>query len=405
MIHKRFDYPVSLQRISPYGGQYFFGYYDLQPYNKTGDKHLGHRVPFIHRLQEAEDTAILGYFSEDGYFSELAETKAWNFQQGAMLQWHPGDPDKQILFNSIDGDSYCSVQLNIETSQRKIFSHPIACVAPDGTKALSINFSRLYDFRPGYGYAGIADPWRDDPIPADDGIFLLDLNSAKASLLLSLEEIWERGAEFLLATEKRPKLLVNHITWNTDSSCFIFLLRYISRETSRWMTSVLLSDLTGRRLEVIIPFGYASHYWWLNREEILFYSQGKTPAGGRGLYCINTESGEFSTVDPQVFSRDVHLSVFPGTSRILCDTYPFPVSPPPGDEADAAASRRLFLYDRDSRNVIQLTSLFSPPELSGDFRCDLHPRWDRRGKGISLDSAHEGFRGIYRLESEILSGD
>ena len=38
------------------------------------------------------------------------------------------------------------------------------------------------------------------------------------------------------------------------------------------------------------------------------------------------------------------------------------------------------------------------PNVITDVRCDLHPRWNRKGNAITFDSTHEGFRGIYRVE-------
>ena len=38
------------------------------------------------------------------------------------------------------------------------------------------------------------------------------------------------------------------------------------------------------------------------------------------------------------------------------------------------------------------------PELQGEIRCDFHPRWDRTGQQLCIDSVHEGFRGIYLLD-------
>jgi Tol biopolymer transport system component len=34
------------------------------------------------------------------------------------------------------------------------------------------------------------------------------------------------------------------------------------------------------------------------------------------------------------------------------------------------------------------------------LRCDLHPRWSRDSKKVSIDSAHEGSRQIYVLDVE-----
>ncbi|MBC7289368.1 MAG: hypothetical protein H5T86_15270, partial [Armatimonadetes bacterium] len=41
---------------------------------------------------------------------------------------------------------------------------------------------------------------------------------------------------------------------------------------------------------------------------------------------------------------------------------------------------------------------FSPPELSGEIRCDLHPRWNRAGDKVCIDSAHTGVRQMYVLD-------
>ena len=68
------------------GGHYFFGYYDLQPFDSTGRYHLCHKAPFEDRLPEADDICELGVIDlQTGKFIKYAETNAWNFQQGMMI--------------------------------------------------------------------------------------------------------------------------------------------------------------------------------------------------------------------------------------------------------------------------------------------------------------------------------
>ena len=44
-------------------------------------------------------------------------------------------------------------------------------------------------------------------------------------------------------------------------------------------------------------------------------------------------------------------------------------------------------------------SFYADPALTKDTRCDLHPRWDRNGKVVCIDSVHEGMvRQVYTLD-------
>ena len=78
----------TLDIITPDAGyHYFFAYYDMRATGKNGQnpRHLCHRVKFYDRLPTADDVCEISYL-ENGAFVKIAETTAWNFQQGAMLQ-------------------------------------------------------------------------------------------------------------------------------------------------------------------------------------------------------------------------------------------------------------------------------------------------------------------------------
>jgi hypothetical protein len=51
----------------------------------------------------------------------------------------------------------------------------------------------------------------------------------------------------------------------------------------------------------------------------------------------------------------------------------------------------------ESGRRIDRGRFYSPPELAGACRCDLHPRWSRDGRRVCFDSAHEGTRQMYLL--------
>jgi len=61
------------------------------------------------------------------------------------------------------------------------------------------------------------------------------------------------------------------------------------------------------------------------------------------------------------------------------------------DDAEATAAEA-------DRKRVDLGRYYSPPELTGPIRCDLHPRFNRDGTAICFDSAHEGTRQLYTLD-------
>jgi hypothetical protein len=54
--------------------------------------------------------------------------------------------------------------------------------------------------------------------------------------------------------------------------------------------------------------------------------------------------------------------------------------------------------DVKSGRAAQLASFYEPPEYRGDWRCDLHPRWDRESRRVCIDSTHSGIRQVYVIE-------
>ena len=247
--------PVKYELIKPkrltHGeGNYFFGYYDIPAWNKRGTYHLCHKVDFWRRMPKEDDVAEIGMIDfEKSEYIKLGETTAWNFQQGAMLTWNPAAPDDEIIYNIRENNKYMSVILNIHTGEKRFLDYPLANVDPTGHYGLSINFSRLFDFRPGYGYAGFTDPYYNDNHPKDDGIYLVDLKTGKGKQILSLEYLWEYSNKSL--TEDK-KIVINHINFNTNGSRFVFLLRYFNKPKERWGTAVITANRDGTDLYTLM---------------------------------------------------------------------------------------------------------------------------------------------------------
>lgn len=194
------DVIVPVRRISPGGVHCFFGYYDVPAADPDG-RHLCHLVKFRDRFPTPADVAALGWLTlphrngstpGEPRFEQFAKTRAWNFQQGAMLQWLPARTDT-CIYNIFENGRFGACLHNVRTNERLSLPLPVASVSRDGTRALCINMARLYDFRPGYGYEEAPDPGAAIAAPHDDGVFMLDLASGRTRLILSLA----KAADFL----------------------------------------------------------------------------------------------------------------------------------------------------------------------------------------------------------------
>lgn len=369
---------------------YFFGYYDVQPWNKEGNLHLCHKVKFWERMPEKGEIAEIGVIdiNNENKYTKLAETTAWNFQQGSLLRWNPAAPNDEIIYNINENGQYKGVIMNIKTGEKRFTDYPLANVDSSGNYGLGINFSRLYDFRPGYGYSEIEDPYYNVNHPKDDGIFLVDLKTGKSKLVLSTDDLWNLTKDTLDSDEK---VLVNHINFNEDGSRFVCLFRTFPENGGHWKTAVITANRDGSDPYVLRNFDIASHYFWKDKENLIIYANHYD---GVQLYMWKDKTHQAKLIGKDFFKgENGHCSFSPDKKYVLYDCY-----------WNADGYRPLNLYDVEEDKGIMLGLYYSHPELEPeDIRCDLHSRWNRNGKAITFDSIHEGRRGIYYMDlTEIL---
>lgn len=386
------DLLAPVTRLTPRKQHCFFGYYDLPAVDARGRQLVLH-VDFMDRLQQPGDTARLGFvrLDEPERLESFAETKTWNFQQGAFLQWLGGAEDT-CVYNTLGPAGYAAAVHRVETGERRLLPAPVANVSRDGRWALSINFSRVYDFRPGYGYEEIPDPFAGEVAPGLDGVFLIDIESGCLRQILDYPSLVDFAGRHVAVDPGCP-LAINHINFNPSASRFVFLLRYARPEglQPRWVTLLMTAGRDGRDLRFHPCHNMASHYFWTRDDQLLFW-MNTSPEGEAALVRLNDESGALSVVDAGFFRRDGHCSTSPDGEWILYDSYPDP---------DADHHRHLYLYSvarGAGRTLGSFRSLPNAEIAHGDVRCDLHPRWLPDGSGVTFDSIHEGWRGVYRMD-------
>jgi len=357
---------------------HWFGYYDKLEFDPTGRYVLGMEVDFEHRSPRPDDVIRVGMVDlEDGdRWIDLGQSRAWNWQQGCMLQWLPGSRS-EVIWNDREGDHFVSVILDVKSGKKRTLPAPIYAVSPNGRWAVAPDFRRLNDTRPGYGYTGLPDPNRDILAPEDAGIWKLDLRTGKQSLLLSFADavrVPNTKGEWTGPT----KHWFNHLLVSPDGRRFIFLHRWRGpKEGRNFGTRLFTANPEGKELYVLDPYGKTSHFIWRDPRHILAWAWH--PSHGEKFYLYEDRTENVQVVGPDVMTVNGHCTYLPGNRWILNDTYP-----------DAQRKQHPYLYHVRSGRRYPLGHFHSPPQYAGEWRCDNHPRFSPDGKKVVIDSPHGG---------------
>lgn len=368
---------LPLERLTSPPGFHWFGYYDKLQFDPTSRFVLAQRVAFEHRSPTPADEIIIGVIDrhERNQWREIGRTRAWNWQQGAMLQFLPHSPSR-VLWNDRVGNQFVCRLHDLATNRTETLPAPVYTLSPDGRHAISPDFRRLNDCRPGYGYAGIPDPNATQPAPRNAGIWQTDLRTGKQRLLISLAQA--AAIPHLEPFSAGAKHWFNHLLYSPDGARFIFLHRWRgAKEGASFATRLFTASSTGKDLYPLDPHGRTSHFIWRDPAHVLAWARHPMRPHER-FFLYKDRTDQVDVIGEDLMTVNGHCSYLPGNRYILNDTYP-----------DRDRLQHLYLYDTTTQRRLPIASLLSPPEYKGEWRCDLHPRFSPDGKLVCIDSTHE----------------
>jgi hypothetical protein len=411
---------TPIRRITHSVKHHFFGYYDKCPWSINGRMLLTMEVDFNDRFP-VNDTAGLGIIDLGNHreIDIIGHTRAWNWQQGAMLQWLSSNPNS-IIYNDRIDQEFVSVKLSITNGKKEILPRPIAALSHSGKTALSLNFARLYNTRRDYGYAGLSDPGEIQLYPKNDGIYSLDLNSGQYRLIITIDQVAAYEPE---TSPRGVRHWINHLAYNPNDTRFCFLHRFENPHSQGFGTRLFTANLDGSDLRCLWN-NHISHFDWCDNDHILAWAVKKSSStnasrtkanalrflkqykwlyrrlkmssflrsniyGGAFFLFHDTvnKNNQPKIIGKNILTEDGHCTYSPDRKWIILDTYP-----------DLHNNRHLLLYNIEKQKYTNIGGFFSPPNLTNELRCDLHPRWSRDGKQICIDSAHEGSRQVYIVD-------
>jgi hypothetical protein len=382
-----------VRRITQGPRFHWFAYYDKLQFSPDNRFVLSNQVGFEHRSPTAEDVIEVGMVDlQDGdKWIPLGKSNAWNWQQGCMLQWIPGTESK-VVWNDREKDRFVSHILDVKTMEKQTLPFPVYSLSPNGKEAVSCDFSRVADCRPGYGYAGVRDRFFDDMTPEGSGVTHVNLETGAEKLIISHKTLATTGE--VMKNLPDSKHHAYHLLVGPDGERFIMLHRW-TQPGGGHLTRLITAAMDGSDLRIVIPNGYASHFIWRDATHILSQAKGWLGNEDWGDFLFeDRDSGIVAEIGRGVLDKSGHLSYLRGNEWILNDTY-------------VQGVRRIqipHLYHIATNRRFDLGHFHCPADYKGEWRVDNHPRLSRDEKLVCIDSPHEMGRQLYLIDISSVTG-
>ena len=294
------------------------------------------------------------------------DTTLWNFQQGPMLGWFP---EKHIIYyNKLINNSYKTVLYNIVSKEKKDFNFPIQAIHPKGNYYLSINYHLMSLVNKDYGYKEACNNFSN----SDNGIWKCFFDTkVKPELIISLDDIKKINAHYKTSSKHE----LNHALFSENGTFFLFIYRY---EKNRKKYSQLILVNTESLDLKIINKSFVSHMCWIDNHNIFYF--GDSINGNKSYYKYNIINSEIIQIMPDNLN-DGHPSINKSKKWIILDTY-----------SDKQCNSHLYLYNLETSELLPVGKFRSDVKFQGYNRCDLHPRWNKQGTQIMIDTTFKGKR-------------
>jgi hypothetical protein len=370
---------TTLLELGNEGFHTFFGYHDITPFSFDDRFLLGCRVSVDVGPKASHAPLELGLFDLSNpklEFEPFAISHTWCWQQGCRLQWIPNGAGWSVLFNTKYEHRYVARVLDLTESRKShLIPRPIYSVNSSGCTGMSLDFTRLQRLRPGYGYDAVLEENREISAPPGDGLWQVDLLSGSEELVFSLAE----AASYQATTTMKDAVhYFNHVLWSPCGTRFFFMHLW-RNHSGRRFNRAFIYDCSNGRVSLLAGGAEVSHHCWVDSETMIVFARVHN---GAFYHVVDINSGCWAVLGKSYLHEDGHPSLSPfSRDCLLTDTYP-----------NKLGEQSLLIYDSRSDSLLKLASIYSPKQYTGEFRCDLHPRWSPTGNYISFDSAHRGMR-------------
>jgi hypothetical protein len=399
-----FEPLVPVHCVTPGLTGFIHRYYDSSPFSPSGRYMALTRLPFEDRLPKPGDVAeIFVVDLASGELRRVADTRGWDVQLGAQLQW--GADDRSLYFNDLEVGAWqpFGVRLDPQTGERRRLDGTVYSMSPDGRWTASPCLLRTAVTQRGYG---VVVP--RDRIPAnrgaatDDGIYLTSTETGVSRLLVSIDRIFREAVPALSpARYDKGDFFGFHVKWNPQGSRLMFVLRWLPRSWLPWkrkksygLKQVITMDADGGNIRVAVPadlWSKGGHHpnWCPDGDHILM---NLNPAGDGLRFTKLLYDGTGIEVLAGAVRGSGHPTMHPDERHLLSDAY----TTEPVAFGDGTAPIRLIDVARATdAPLVRIRTEPLAERARGALRVDPHPAWDRSYTRIAFNACPQGRRQVF----------
>lgn len=359
--NKKVNTQYSYTEFSHPGCHTYFGYYDVSPYQ-------GEKVIYIEREKNSNVCKVVMNNIHNTCKQYIAESRAWNWQQGTRLRWFPNTEDV-ISFNDYIDNKYVNRIINLKTKEEKRLDWPLYDIDSIGKYGITLDFERLGVMRPGYGYT--CKPYKAGDL-WNDGILIIDIEKNQLVKTITYKEL----SDNIKKADDISKYYLNHLSFSPDGTKFLFF--WIDEMNGFDQASLGVYDIQNEDLIPLETEGKASHYVWDGSDEIICTVLNRDYSGH--YYRFNVKERSKKLICGNSLQRDGHPSIY-AQDVLLTDTYP-----------DKKGFQHIYLANEKDDIKTEIVKIYSVPTVNVEMRTDLHPRLSQDKQYVSFDSSHDGIR-------------
>ncbi len=403
-----FDPAVPVWCVTPNVPGCLHRFFDTSPFSPSGRYLAVFQFPFEDRQPRPGEVAAIGLVDlETGEHRVVAETRGWEPQLGANLNW--GGSDHELFFNDVDTDTWepFAWKLDPLSGARQRMEGTVYHASPDGRRLVSANLKTTSKTQPGYGVQVPREGVRaNHGAVEDDGFFLTNTVTGERHLLVSIAELLERAEPPVqLPDPERQEIYGFHCKFNPQGDRLMVSLRWFpAKDEEQWNLfasaprSVEFAWFTlGLECGGPIHCAIGPEQWRKGGHHATWFPDGrrismnlKIDGDIMRLVSVNEDGSDLRIMAPGVQGSG-HPTVHP-CGHILTDTYNSAWDFPVYDDGTIPL-RWIDPATGEDRYIVRINT--RQPCEDGVLRVDPHPAWDRDWRRIAFNAYVGGTRRVF----------